>query len=261
MVHKQMLLDLQAMGVMPGANLLVHSSFKSLGKDVESPAQVIETLRFALGEEGTLLIPALTYEQVPVFPEEKRVFDVRNTPSDVGIISETFRKMEGVVRSLHPTHSVAAAGKRTQEFVANHEKDSTPVGENSPFRKLRDAKGFILMLGCGLAPNTSMHGVEELAGAPYCLRHVFDYLCTDAQGATHTLNIRRHHFCNAHGEKIHQRYDRLKYILPGYVLAGGKVLDADCYIIAAKLMWDIAEKVMRDDPLFFVDDAASIINE
>ncbi|MCL2203839.1 MAG: AAC(3) family N-acetyltransferase [Defluviitaleaceae bacterium] len=260
MVHKQMLADLQALGVMPGNCLLVHSSYKSLGKGVEDPAQVIETLRFALGEEGTLMMPTLSYESVPALPDERRVFDVRATPSDVGAISECFRKMPGVVRSLHPTHSVAAVGKRAREMVAHHEKDTTPVGENSPLRKLRDAKGFILMLGCGLEPNTSMHGVEELAGVPYVLRHAFDYACTDAQGVPHTLNIRRHHFRNAHGGKVIQRYDRLKYILPSYVLAGGKVLEAVSYIIAARLMWDIAEKVMGDDPLFFVDDSATVSN-
>ena len=258
MVHKKMLLDLQALGIMPGNDLLVHSSYKSLGAEVENPMQVIETLRFALGEEGTLLFPTLTYEAVPALPAEKRIFDVRHTPSDVGALSEVFRNMEGVVRSVHPTHSVAAIGKRAETYVANHEKDATPVGENSPFRKLRDYKGYILMLGCGLNPNTSMHGVEELANAPYCLQHKFDYQCTNAQGEVNTLNVQRHHFRNAHGERINQRYDRLQYILPGYVLAGGKVLDADCYIIAAKLMWDIAEKVMKDDPLFFVDDEASV---
>ena len=256
MVNKRMLLDLQAMGVMPGSNLLVHSSYKALGGGVDGPGQVIETLRFALGGEGTLLFPTLSYASVPV---ENRVFDLKETPSDVGVISEVFRTMPGVLRSFHPTHSVAAVGMRAAEFVRDHEKDSTPVGENSPLRKLRDAKGYILMLGCGLTPNTSMHGVEELVGVPYCLRHAFEYVCTDGKGTVHRLNIRRHHFCNAHGEKVIQRYDRLRYILPGYALASGKVLDADCYIIAAKLMWDIAEKLLRDDPLFFVDDAATII--
>jgi aminoglycoside 3-N-acetyltransferase len=250
MLHEKMLTDLQALGVKRGEYLLMHSSYKSLGPGINGPEQVIDTLCAALGDEGTLLIPSLSYESVPV---SNRVFDVRNTPSDVGAISEYFRKMPGVKRSLHPTHSVAAVGAKAAEIVAGHEKDDSPVGANSPFRKLRDLGGQILMLGCGLNPNTSLHGVEELAEPPYAFRHTLDYKCTDADGTTFTLNIRRHHFKNAHGGNVIQRYDRLKFILPGYIMAGGKVLDADCYLIEAKPMWDIAEKIMRDDPLFFVD--------
>ena len=259
MIHEKMLADLRALGVKDGGILLVHSSFKSLGaaylsemKDAGHDAIlcVIETLRAALGAQGTLLIPTLTYASVPV---SNRVFDVRTTTSNVGAITEYFRTMPGVVRSLHPTHSVAAIGPLAIAMTVNHERDTTPVGEHSPFRKLRDLGGQILMLGCGLRPNTSMHGIEELAEPPYLFRYAFDYACTDALGATHTLHIKRHHFDNKHGEDIAQRYDRLKYLLPEYIMASGKVLDADCYLFEAKSMWDVAEKVMRDDPLFFVD--------
>ncbi|MCL2499549.1 MAG: AAC(3) family N-acetyltransferase [Defluviitaleaceae bacterium] len=250
MIHDKMLTDLRMLGVREGGHLLVHSSYKSLGAGVEGIGQIIETLRAALGVSGTLLIPTLSFSSVPT---DNRVFDIRKTPSDVGAITEYFRKMPGVVRSLHPTHSVAAIGANASEIVKDHEKDNSPVGANSPFRKLRDKQGQILMLGCGLKPNTSMHGVEELTEPPYAFRHTFDYQCTDAEGVTHTLNIRRHHFENTHGGSVIQRYDRLKFLLPVYIMAYGKVLDADCYLFEAKPMWDVAEKVMRDDPLFFVD--------
>jgi len=259
MIHEKLLTDLRTLGVKEGGIMLVHSSFKSLGltnypQDTISAINkieiVINTLRAALGDNGTLLIPSLSYASVPT---ENRVFDIRTTPSDVGAISEYFRTMPGVVRSMHPTHSVAAIGPLATAMTVNHEKDTTPVGENSPFRKLRDLGGQILMLGCSLCPNTSMHGVEELAEPPYLFRHTLDYACTDSAGKTYTLHIRRHHFDNKHGEDIVQRYDRLKFLLPEYIMASGKVLDAECYLLEAKPMWDIAEKVMRDDPLFFVD--------
>lgn len=249
MIHEKMLADLQALGVREGGVMLVHSSYKSLGA-VDGIEQVIATLRAALGEMGTLVLPTLTYDAVPV---NNRVFDVRTTPSDVGAITEVFRQMPGVLRSLHPTHSCAAAGPLAHAMTVKHELDTTPVGECSPFRKLRDLGGQILMLGCGLLPNTSMHGVEELAAPPYGFREHLDYQCTDAHGQVHTLNIRRHNFRNKHGEDVIQRYDRLKFLLPSYIMAHGKVLEAECFLFEAKQMWDVAEKVMRDDPLFFVD--------
>jgi aminoglycoside 3-N-acetyltransferase len=259
MVHEKMLADLRALGVREGGVMLVHSSYKSLGvghfKEITDGGgngieSVIKTLLGALGNEGTLLVPTLSYESVPA---DNRVFDVRHTKSDVGAVTNVFRKMPGAVRSLHPTHSVAAMGQLAVAMTVNHEKDTSPVGEYSPFRKVRDLGGQILMLGCGLFPNTSMHGVEELAEPPYGFRESLDYTCTDVHGVVHTLNIRRHNFRNAHGDYVHQRYDRLKFLLPEYIMARGRVLDADCYLFEAKPMWDIAEKVMRDDPLFFVD--------
>ena len=43
---------------------------------------------------------------------------------------------KGVVRSLHPTHSVAACGAQASELVHHHHKDRSPVGSHSPFRKV-----------------------------------------------------------------------------------------------------------------------------
>jgi len=238
------------LGVKPGGFLLVHSSYKSLGAGVSGPGQVIETLRAVLGESGTLVFPTLSYATVN---PESRVFHIKSTQSDVGAISEYFRQMPGVTRSLSPTHSCAAIGPGAKEITANHHLDNTPVGANSPFRKLRDYGGQLLMLGCGLNPNTSMHGVEELAMPPYLFNHNLEYACTDENGEVKNLTIRRHHFRTRHGERVEQRYDRLKFLLPGDSLKTGKVLDATCHLIETGPMWAIAESVLRADPLFFVD--------
>ena len=151
---------------------------------------------------------------------------------------------------MGPTHSVTALGANAAEMVAGQENDDTPVGENSPFRKLRDKDGQILMLGCGLHPNTSMHGVEELVNPPYLFKkeHVI-YTCKNWDGNTKKIAVRRHNFSG----NTQQRYDRLKYVLPESVLKKGMVLKAECYLIEAKPMWDIAERILQEDPLFFVD--------
>ena len=246
-----MISDLKSLGVKENGFLLVHSSYKSLGSEANDIDEVIAALKDALGPKGTLLFPALSYETIN---KDNPYFDIKNTPSCVGIIPEWFRKQPGVLRSMSPTHSVAAIGHRAKEIIKEHELDTTPVGPNSPFRKLRDLKGQILMLGCGLKPNTSIHGVEELVQTPYLFdEKSYTYHCTDWDGKIIDLTIRRHHFRNSHGDYVDQRYDRLKYILPDNVMKTGKVLDADCHLIEAKPMWDMAEAVMSEDPLFFVD--------
>ena len=67
---KKLLADMKALGIKEGETILVHASMKALGTK-ETPETVLDTLKAALGDDGTLLLPALTYENVtpehPVF--------------------------------------------------------------------------------------------------------------------------------------------------------------------------------------------------
>jgi aminoglycoside 3-N-acetyltransferase len=96
--------------------------------------------------------------------------DVLNEPTWAGTIAQTFRKRPGVVRSLHPTHSVTAFGARAEEMLANHHDVPGPCGQDTPFMRLADdPRGFILLLGVNHESNTTLHGVEELAQLEYVL--------------------------------------------------------------------------------------------
>ena len=44
------------------------------------------------------------------------IYDPAETPSRVGSVTNLFRRRPGAVRSLQPTHSVAAIGNRAEEF-------------------------------------------------------------------------------------------------------------------------------------------------
>ncbi|MCL2422239.1 MAG: AAC(3) family N-acetyltransferase, partial [Defluviitaleaceae bacterium] len=173
-INTPMLKDLKKLGIKEGGYLLVHSSYKSLGSGAKDIAQIIATLQAALGPDGTLMFPSLSYEAVGADPN----FDIKTTPSCIGAIPEWFRQQPEVFRSMSPTHSITAIGPGAKVITAGHDLDDTPVGPNSPLRKLRDLGGQILMLGCGLLPNTSMHGVEELAPPPYLFNGTTTYTCT-----------------------------------------------------------------------------------
>jgi len=238
--------DLAALGVRRGGLLLVHSSLKSLGKVPGGPETVIRGLLEALGPEGTLLLPALSYSFVtPGDP----VFDVRATKSCVGAIPEHFRNRSGTLRSVHPTHSVAATGPRAHELLDDHLEDSTPVGPHSAFRKMRDLGGQLLFLGCGLEPNTSMHGVEELVEPPYLFDPWIDYRLTLEDGSTIRKTYRPHGFAN-----VDQRYDRMEGLLePKGLLRAGPVLAATAHLMDAQPVWELGEATLRRDPWAFVD--------
>jgi len=80
------------------------------------------------------------------------VFDARLTVSRMGLITEVFRRAPGVVRSVHPTHSVAVWGSRADAIVAGHELADTPCGRLTPYAKLLDYDGKILLAGCRRTP-------------------------------------------------------------------------------------------------------------
>ena len=96
------------LGIRPGDVILMHSSMKSLGTNL-TPNEFLSELMSAITEEGTLLLPALTYENVTI---EKPYFSVTDSEPCIGLLPRTFAKMDGVVRSMHPTHSVYAWGTR-----------------------------------------------------------------------------------------------------------------------------------------------------
>ena len=63
---------------------------------------------------GLLLLPTHTWKTVN---EDHPVFDSKKEPSCVGILTNLFMKRAGVVRSLHPTHSMAGFGKMRQNTL------------------------------------------------------------------------------------------------------------------------------------------------
>ena len=71
----------KALGINKGDTLLVHSSLRSLGG--AKPEEVIEGLRDALGEEGTLVFPTLSYQNCN---PNKPNFDYYETKSNVGYL-------------------------------------------------------------------------------------------------------------------------------------------------------------------------------
>ena len=248
--YEQLKRDMQNLGISAGDLLVVHCSFKSLGH-VEGGAEcVISALKDAVGEEGTLVFPTFTYAT----SYADSYFSNLETPSCVGYLSEFFRKTEGVIRTNHPTHSVAIYGKLQAELNEGVELDDTPMGVHSPYRKFAKYGGKILMLGCSLAHNSFIHAMEEEADAPYALRGHQEYTIVDEHGNVTKQKIRRHNFVRADGKNILQRYDRTLDVLDERDYSTGKILDAQAVLINCAALEAKAVQKMKQNPLYFVDD-------
>ena len=236
--------QLRSLGLKPGDVILMHSSMKAL-KTKRTPLDLIKDIISVIGPEGTLLIPALSYASVNAAQPN---FKVRETEPCIGLIPRTFFRLPGVVRSLHPTHSVCAFGKRAIELTSKHILDETPVGPNSPFIKILDYKGKLLFIGDTVKSCTFMHGVEEIARAPYTLKNErIRYIIEDENGKAIEKEMFPHNF---KGWK--QEYQRIKKILKFPDIRTGKVWQADCFLIDASALLTKAIEKIKNNPYYFV---------
>ncbi len=147
-------------GVGAGDVLILHSSQAALGNVDGSVVTSIKVLKDVITPEGTLLLPVFCT------PTDSGVFKIKRTPSRVGLITEAFRRSKDVMRSKHPTHSVAAWGRRRDEFLAGHET-SSGLGIGSPFAKACLAGADVLMVGCTFTTLSLIHVAEAAVRVPY----------------------------------------------------------------------------------------------
>jgi aminoglycoside 3-N-acetyltransferase len=154
---------LQRIGVKPGDVLLIHSSFDRFDGFTGSAMDVILALQKAVSPGGTLLMPTQPFSgSALAYVSRATIFDVDRTPSQVGLLTEVFRRCADVVRSVHPTHPVAAWGAQAAEMIADHHLARTPCGAGTPFGRLLTCDGKILTLGTGMRAMTFYHAVEEI---------------------------------------------------------------------------------------------------
>src|SRR3989449_7833945 len=153
---------LQRLGVERGDFLMVHSSFDKFLGFRGGPGEAIRALQDVVGPRGTLMMPTLPFTGSAIeYTSRDLVFDVRRTASRMGFITEVFRRGPEVVRSLHPTHSVAVWGNNVDAIVAGHHVAETPCGRPTPYGRLLEYDGKILFAGVPVSTMTFFHFVEE----------------------------------------------------------------------------------------------------
>ena len=150
---------LKQLGLGAGDKVIVHSSLGSIGKVEGGAATVSDAILEVIGSAGTLV--------VPTFSCPGDVFDPLTSHTTLGAIADEFWQREGVLRSCHPTHSVAVFGKNAEGYIKDHEKSPTAYAEGTPYSKLAQEGGYILLLGVDQDRNTMLHTAEALASLPY----------------------------------------------------------------------------------------------
>jgi aminoglycoside 3-N-acetyltransferase len=164
--QKQIEAALQSLGHFRNDLLLVHSSLSACGFIEGGPATVIESLRNWIGDGTALVMPTHTWSY-PDVNGIAPVYDSRETSSLVGAITNHFWRQPGVMRSLHPSHSLAYNGSKGAAFCDGHELRETPCGRATPYERMVQANSSVLMFGATLDAYTLFHTAEDAASVPY----------------------------------------------------------------------------------------------
>lgn len=236
--------DLIRADIQPSDTLLVHSSMKSIGTVDGGADTVLDALMDYFKEKGLLVFPTLTYSLNASNP----VFYVNKTPSQVGLLSDMFWRRPGVLRSLHPTHSVAAWGHDAAEFIAGHEMFNTPCAKGSPWGRLAERRAKILFIGTKtIGCNTFLHGVEEWFGVPGMLTESQENLLSvDAAGIERVVPSHRHVGSHSH------YYAKMQSLFESNgILNHVKFGDAACFLLESAMTRDIVMECLKKDPLLF----------
>lgn len=153
------------LGARPADILLIHSSLKSFGQVEGGPESVIDAAKETVTASGTVVFPTLVQRD---FQNAYRNWDMNRSPSDVGLITETFRLLPDSVRSDQATHSVAAWGSRAAEITAEHAGYGPRMGVfgdycfsySSPWQKMYLNQALIVFIGIDMVYNTFKHFAE-----------------------------------------------------------------------------------------------------
>ncbi len=185
---------LHDLGVTSGDTVMLHSSF-ALSGFRGSPKELSDVFLRSVGPNGNLLMVSLPYSSSTYeYLQKKKTFDVRKTPSHMGMISESFRRREGVLRSFHPTHPVLAFGPKAEWIIADHDKCLYPCGPGSPFEKFSQLGGKVVFFNVPFSTITLFHYMEHLVERtlpfPLYLSEAFEVPSIDSTGKISMIKTR-----------------------------------------------------------------------
>ncbi len=241
--------SIKNIGIKRTDTLLVHSSMKAIG-DVEGGAETVLDAFIQYMEEGLLIFPTHSWIRIN---KENNLFDPLKEPSCIGILSNLFLKRPGVIRSWHPTHSVAALGRDAELYTAGEEKTNTASPRFGCWGKLYKRKAKILFLGCSTSKNTFIHGVEEWNNIPNRLSETpVDFRIRKPDGEIIVCPQYGHY---SPVKDISENYDKIQIpMLHRGITKKGKIGDAQSYLCDAEAMADLTSEFLKKDPDLFIDD-------
>jgi aminoglycoside 3-N-acetyltransferase len=245
--QQQLESDFKKAGIVAGDVVLVHSSLSRIGHLAEGPQTFVDALKNVVGNTGTILMPTspnavYQYDYI----RATKTFDVLNTPSKTGKITEYFRTLPGVKRSWHPTEPVSAWGANADYFISEHFGQLTPYNEKSPFYKVSEKSGKLLYIGVTLSmAGTNLHTLEDATAFkfPVYADEIFDVEIIDPSGKKHTVKTKVH---NPEFSKKRKCDDLIPLFEKEGAMKKVKIGEADSLVADAKKFLEVMLKAYAE---------------
>jgi aminoglycoside 3-N-acetyltransferase len=154
--------------------LMVHCSMNNLEPMYDDGVRdLLDALVELCRPDRTLVMPAFTFGpggDLTGRYRQRPEFDVARQPSEMGLLSEVFRRRAGVRRSLHPAASVCALGPLAEVLTEGHHRASTVFGAGTPFAAMAARRTAIVGIGTHYYRHlTQIHTAEDLLGPRFPL--------------------------------------------------------------------------------------------
>ncbi|MBQ7971895.1 MAG: AAC(3) family N-acetyltransferase [Lachnospiraceae bacterium] len=242
---------LKNMGLNGSEAIMVHSSMKAIG-EVDGGADTVVDTFMEYFREGMFMTPAHTWAQIK---GDHLTFNPKTEPVCVGIIPNLFLKRPGVVRSLHPTHSLAAYGKEAADFIKGEEKATTPCPPGGCWDRLREVNAQILLLGVPHGRNTFIHSVDEvlnikdrLTDEPTLMHIVMP------DGSIKDVSMYRHYNRFLESGSFSDHFNKLEDIFYRKGAAQKCTFgDADCILCDANKIFEVCKIILEKDETCIIE--------
>lgn len=242
---------LQSLGAFKSDLLLVHSSLSACGSIDGGPATVVNALRSWITDRAALALPTHTWSY-PDASGVAPVYDFKSTPSVVGTITNYYWRQPDIVRSQHPSHSIACSGPDAEEFCRDHELRETPCGSGTPYLRIAEGNSSVLMFGATMDSYTLYHTAEDSAEVPYLYMPEQVTLRTrGADGEVREIKMWRQDMGVARRFEATTDWLAEQGLLVRRKLGLGELL----YIPDARALHETVVETMRRDPFFLVADS------
>jgi aminoglycoside 3-N-acetyltransferase len=172
--------DLATLGLAPGDLVMVHASVRAVGPVFGGPDEIHQAIVESVSPGGTMMMlvgcpdgyddigrPGTTPEEAAQLRANMPAFDKHSARAnrDVGTLAEFFRSWPGTRVSDCPAVRIAAQGARAGWLVREHPL-LYPFGRGTPFEKLVQEGGKLMLIASDHDQVTLMHYVETVTDFP-----------------------------------------------------------------------------------------------
>lgn len=250
---------LRRAGLREGDLVLLHSALSPLGHVEGGPDAVIDAVRTVIGKDGTLLVPTFSRSEVNVdgsaFRSKKfRPYHPVKSRPWVGRVPTRFLQYESVLRSAHPTHSVAGFGPLAGACLNEHRENDAPFSPRSPLARMLEHDAKMIWLGADINTTTLFHLLEAEADMPFLV----DVLCRVERpdGRLETVHVPGYpdghrDYYRKPGEET-KMYQRL--LADGLKIRRAKLGEGQIRLIHARQMHKLGMAALAEEPSLLLCD-------